>query len=186
MKKCIFLLLIAPLFLAFQCDPGESCSVNVTHKTKTNLITIDNLQNTYNVGDIIWISSTLERIQNFENPNETIDLFSYPLDYSFGIQFYRLSVYNPEIFLCLNNNTTEIDFGSLNENFGCNLFIYEKIGNELKSRIGVKLLETGNYKLSVYNISTFKESGLSCNDKGLDINTTFSNNNQQEIIFTVQ
>lgn len=186
MKKTLLLLLIAPLFLAFQCEPGDPCYPKITQKSKPNLITIENLQPTYNVGDIIWLNSTLERIQNFENPSETIDLFSFPLDYAFGIQFYKSSVYNPEIFLCLNSTTTEIDFGILNENFGCNLFVFEKIGNELKIRIGVKLLETGNYKLSVYNISTFKESGLSCNDKGLDINTTFSNNNQQEINFTVQ
>jgi hypothetical protein len=186
MKKIVFLILITPLFLAFQCGPGDPCFAKIAQKVKPNLITIDNLQDTYTVGDIIWLSSTLERIQNFENPNETIDLFSFPFDYGFGIQFYKSSVYNPEIFLCLNNNTTEIVYGSLNETLGCNLFVYEKIGNVLKCRIGVKLLETGNYKLSVYDISTFRELGLNCNDKGLDINTTFSNNNQQEITFTVQ
>ena len=186
MKKIVFLILITPLFLAFQCGPGDPCFAKIAQKAKPNLITIDNLQDTYTVGDIIWLSSTLERIQNFENPNETIDLFSFPFDYGFGIKFYKSSVYNPEIFLCLNNNTTEIVYGSLNETLGCNLFVYEKIGNVLKCRIGVKLLETGNYKLSVYDISTFRELGLNCNDKGLDINTTFSNNNQQEITFTVQ
>ena len=186
MKKTLLLLLIAPLFLAFQCEPGDPCSAKITQKSKSNLITIENLQPTYNVGDIIWFNSTLERIQNFENPSETIDLFSFPLDYAFGIQFYKSSVYNPEIFLCLNSTTTEISLGNLNETLGCNLFVYEKFGNELKCRIGIKLLETGNYKMSIYNISTFRETGLNCGDNGLDINTTFSNNNQQEISFIVQ
>ncbi len=186
MKKIALLLFITPLFLAFQCEPDDSCSAEITQKEKPNLITIENLQTTYNVGDIIWFSSTLERNQNFENPSETIDLYSFPLDYGFGIQFYKSSVYNPEIYLCLNSTTTEIALGNLNGTLGCNLFVYEKIGDELKCRIGVKLLETGNYKLTIYNITTFKETGLNCGDKGLDINTTFSNNNQQEINFIVQ
>ena len=186
MKKNILLLFVAPLLLAFQCEPNDPCYPKITQKSKPNLITIENLQNTYDIGDIIWFNSTLDRIQNFENPNETIDLFSFPLDYGFGIQFYKSSVYNPEIFLCLNDNTTEIAHGSLNETLGCNLFVYEKSDTELKCRIGIKLLESGNYKLSIYNISNFRNTGLNCNDKGLDINTTFSNNNQQEINFTVQ
>jgi hypothetical protein len=92
-------------------------------------------------------------------------------------------VYNPEIYLCLDENTTEITNGSLSN---CNLFVYEKVGNNLKSRVGIKLLETGNYKISIYNIASFRESGLNCNDKAIDINTTFSNNNEQMISFTVQ
>jgi hypothetical protein len=186
MRKLLLLFLLLPIFLAFQCEPGEPCTAKITQKSKPNLITIENLQATYNVGDIIWLNSTLEKNQNFDNPNETIDLFSYPLEYALGIQFYKSSIYNPEIYLCLNSTTTEIDQGTLNETLGCNLFVYEKIGDELKCRIGVKLLETGNYKLSIYNISTFRETGLNCGDKGLDIFTTFSNNNQQEINFTVQ
>ena len=69
---------------------------------------------------------------------------------------------------------------------GCNLFVYEKRNNEFKSRVGIKLLETGNYKLSIYSISNFRETGLNCDDKGLDIRTTFSNNDQQTINFTVE
>lgn len=176
---------MSPFLLATQCDP-EPCNIVVSRKNKENLITIENLQSTYNIGDIIWLNSTLDRNQDFNNPNQTIDLFSFPLDYAFGVQFYKVSIYNPEIYLCLDEDTTEITQGRLNENNGCNLFVYEKINDQLKCRVGVKLLETGNYKLSVYNISTFKNSGLDCGDKGLDINTTFSNNNLQNIIFTVQ
>jgi hypothetical protein len=66
------------------------------------------------------------------------------------------------------------------------MFVYEKIGSELKCRIGIKLLETGNYTLSIYQISNFRETGLNCEDKRLDIATTFSNNNQQMIQFSVQ
>ncbi len=185
MKKIFLSLLIIPL-LAFQCEPGEPCQATIKQKTKPNLITIENLQSTYNVGDIIWFNSTLESIQNFESPTETIDLFSYELDFAWGVQFYKTSVYNPEIFLCLNSITTEITDGSLNETMGCNLFVYEKRNNEFKSRVGIKLLETGNYKLSIYSISNFRETGLNCDDKGLDIRTTFSNNDQQTINFTVE
>lgn len=185
MKKLV-LILLSPLFLAFQCEPGEPCMPQVAQKSKPLLITIENLQSTYNVGDILWLNSTLARNQNFENTTEIIDLFSYELDFAFGVNFYKSSIYNPEIYLCLNNNTTEINIGNLNENLGCNLFVYEKIGSELKCRIGIKLLETGNYKLSIFQISNFRETGLNCEDKGLDIATTFSNNNQQMIQFTVQ
>ena len=184
MKK-LLLILLTPLFFAFQCEP-EPCMPIVTQKSKPQLITIENLQSTYQVGDILWLTSTLARSQNFENPNEIVDLFSYNLDFAFGLNFYKSSIYNPEISLCLDSNTTEITQGNLNENLSCNLFVYEKIGNELKCRIGIKLLETGNYKLSIFNIANFRENGLNCEDKGLDIFTTFSNNNQQMIQFSVQ
>ena len=114
MKKLLLLFLLSPIFLAFQCEPGEPCTAKITQKSKPNLITIENLQATYNVGDIIWLNSTLEKNQNFDNPNETIDLFSYPLEYAFGIQFYKSSIYNPQIYLCLNSTTTEISIGNLN------------------------------------------------------------------------
>jgi hypothetical protein len=184
MKK-LLLILLTPLFFAFQCEP-EPCMSIVSQKSKPQLITIENLQSTYQVGDILWLTSTLARSQNFENANEIVDLFSYNLDFAFGLNFYKSSIYNPEIYLCLNSNTTETTFGALNGNFGCNMFVYEKIGSELKCRIGIKLLETGNYTLSIYQISNFRETGLNCEDKGLNITTTFSNNNQQMIQFSVQ
>lgn len=80
MKKIVLVFFISHLFLAFQCGTEEPCSAKIIVKFKPQLITIENLQPIYNVGDIIWFNSTLERIQNFENPNETIDLYSYPLD----------------------------------------------------------------------------------------------------------
>jgi hypothetical protein len=182
MKKIIIIVLLFPFLIATQCEE-EPCLPIIKQRNKPNLITVENLQSTYNVGDILWINSTLERNQAFDNPNETIDLFDYPLDFEFGLQFYKLSVYNPEIYLCLNENTTVITNGSLNT---CNLFVYEKIANTLKCRIGIKLLEPGNYKISIFNIATFRNSGLTCDDQGLDIYTTFSNDNLQNINFTVQ
>jgi hypothetical protein len=183
MKKItFFVLLIAPFLMAMQCEP-EPCTPKITQKFKENLITVENLQNTYNVGDILWLSSDLERNQNFTNPTETIDLFSFDMDLGFGLQFYKSSVYNPEIYLCLDETTTEITNGSLNN---CNFFVYEKNGDTLKSRVGIKLLETGNYRIAIYNIASFRELGLKCEDSAIDINTTFSNNNEQLISFTVQ
>jgi hypothetical protein len=183
MKKITaFVLLVAPFLMATQCDT-ETCSPKISKKFKENLITVENLQNTYNVGDIMWLSSDLDRNQTFENPTETIDLFSYPLDLEYGVQFYKLSVYNPEIYLCLDESTTEFTAGYLND---CNLFVYEKNGDHLKSRFGIKLLEAGNYKIVIYNIASFRDTGLNCDDTAIDINTTFSNNNEQLISFTVQ
>lgn len=183
MKKIIILILIvSPLFMAFQCEPPEPCSPSILQKNKPNLINIENLQTSYNLGDIIWLNSNLDRNQVFENSTETIDLFNYPLDYAYSIQFNKSSVYNPSIYLCVDENTSEITNGSIKN---CNLLVYEKVGDVLKSRVGIKLLETGSYELSVYNISTFRETGLTCGDTALDIHTTF-NNNQQLITFTVQ
>lgn len=184
MKKIIILFLIAPILMATQCE-DEGCIPSITQKTKFDLITIENLQTNYNVGDIIWLNSSLSRNQEFNETPENIDLFNYQLDFAFGVQFYKLSVYNPEIYLCLDENTTEITQGSLNENLGCNLFVYERTDNQLKCRVGIKLLETGNYKLSINNISNFRETGLTCNDQAIDIYTTFSNNNLQSVNFSV-
>jgi len=182
MKKIILILTLFPFLIAMQCEDNY-CYASIKQKTKPNLITVENFKAIYNLGDVIWLNSTLEKNQIFDYPNETIDLFSYPLEFEFGIQFYKSSVYNPQTYLCAGKNTTEFTNGYLNE---CNLFVYEKTDDKLKSRIGIKLLETGNFTITIHNIATFRNSGLTCEDKGLDINTTFSNNNEQSINFTVQ
>jgi hypothetical protein len=184
MKKISLLFLFIPLFMAFQCETGEPCNINNITKEKQGLITVENLQVSYNVGDIIWLNSNLERIQNFDNTSETTDLFSYTLDYSFGIQFYKSSVYNSSIYLCLDENTTEITNGSLGS--FCNLFVYEKVDDFLNCRVGIKLLETGNYKIELSRIQTFRENGLNCEDTSINIDTSFSNNNEQYFNFTVE
>ena len=92
MKKFV-LILLSPLFLAFQCEE-EPCMREVIQQSKPELITIENLQSTYNVGDILWLNSTLTRNQNFENTTEIVDLFSYELDFAFGVNFYKSSIYN--------------------------------------------------------------------------------------------
>ena len=168
--------------MAFQCEP-EPCYPNTIQKAKPNLITIENLQPTYTVGDTVWISSSLDRNQQFENPSETIDLFNYPLDFEYYIQFTKSSVYNPEIYLCLNDVTTQVTQGSV-EN--CGGIKYEKTNDAFKSRFGIKLLEPGTYKLSIYNIATSRDSGLTCEDTGLNIITTFSTIDEQNVSFVVQ
>ncbi|CAM3706377.1 hypothetical protein FLGE108171_11450 [Flavobacterium gelidilacus] len=182
MKKALLLFLIIP-FMAFQCEPGEPCEPAIKQKSKPNLITVENLQTNYIVGDIIWLNSSLEKNQLFENPNETIDLLSYPLDYALGFQFYKSSLYSTDTYLCIDESSSEVTIGSNNN---CNTFVYEKDGDFLKSRVGIKLLETGNFKIILSSISTFRETGLNCGDNALDIYTTFSNNNQNSITFIVQ
>lgn len=183
MKKLIKIFLFLPLLLAFKCGEEEDCFGKLSTYEKPNLITIDNLQTNYTIGDTLWISSNLEILQDFDGVNVDLLAFDDQIGYSFN--FYKNSVYNPEIYLCVDNTTTTFQNGNLINYWGCNQVAYERVNNELKSKVGIKLLESGNYRMEFYNINSFKENGYNCHEQKIQINTTISNLNGNIINFVV-
>lgn len=183
MKNLLRICVLLPFLLAFQCGEEEPCFGKYTTIEIPSLITIENFEQNYNVNDTLWISSTLNQFQTLNN--ETIDLDTFDDEIGFGFQFYRSSVFNPEIFLCVSDETTNFQNGNLIDYYGCNQVTYEKNGTEYKSKFGIKLVESGNYRLEFYNISSFKESGYDCNERVLQIKTSISNTNSNSFNFTV-
>lgn len=184
MKNLLRIFLLLPFLLAFQCEDDDPCSLKFTSKVKPNLISVENLQSTYNVGDTLWLSSEIERIQQFDN--ETIDILNFPEKIGFGIQFKKETSYSNEpIFICLDNNTVTFTQGYLFLNYDCNRFIYDVNNSNLNCRVGIKLLEAGNFTIELNSIMNFRTNGNNCNDEVLEIKTNFIENQSLSIYFTV-
>jgi hypothetical protein len=156
MKKSVLVLLICPLLFAMQCDPDDEPCGNLVELEKRDLITVENLQAEYQLNDTLWLNSTVDINQQ---SSSAIDLFEFDEELSFYIELKKASVYNPNNYLYLNEETTVIDKGRAIENN----FILTKENNTFKNRIGIKLLEPGNYSLTIYNIASYKPSGTDCN-----------------------
>ncbi len=180
MKKGLIVFLIVPVLMATQCEDDIECTSETLIKTKQNLLTIENSQTTYQVGDVLWIKSDLDRNINFDTPNETIDLFDYS-ELIFKFNFDRISIYNSEMYLCVNEDTIEIVKGEL---LNCNQFSYERSDTNFQSNIGIKLLEAGEYRMKISEISSNEHSD--CSKDGIVILTSFSNNDNEWVTFLVQ
>ena len=116
MKKIVLLFACVPFLLAMQCDPEPDPCGNYIEFEKSNLITIDNPQSTYLVGDIVWLSSIVDRNQINSNTGSSIDLFVSDEKLAYYVDLRKDSNYNGYYQLLLNENTTVVEYGELNWN----------------------------------------------------------------------
>lgn len=182
MKKIIFLIALSPFLFAFQCDPEpEPCGEFIEFE-KPDLITIDNQQTVYQVGDILWLTATVDRNQVNPITEATYDLFSSDEKLAYYLEFSKTSLYNGSNFLYLNENTTIVEAGELD----WNTIILTKQNEQYKSKIGIKLLETGTYSLFLYNVSSFNRDRIGCNYITYIMNTDFSGMDSKVFTFTVE
>lgn len=179
MKKTVLILLMCPLLFAMQCEPDDEPCGNLVELEKKDLITVENLQAEYNLNDVLWLNSTVDR--NQQSTSATFDLFEFDDELAFYIELKKASVYNPNNYLYLNEQTTVVDLGRAVENN----FILTKDNNTFKSRIGIKLLEPGNYSLTIYNIGSYKPIGTDCNFTSFSIVTDFSGMDSSSFLFVV-
>lgn len=180
MKKLVLLLLICPLLFATQCDPDDGACGELVELEKKDLITIENLQTEYGLNNVLWLNSTVER--NQQSANSTFDLFGFDEELSFYIDLKKTSVYNPNNYLYLNEETTIVDQGRAVDNN----FILTKENNTFKNRIGIKLLEAGNYSLTIYNIGSYNPNRTDCNYTSFSIITDFDGMDSNTFSFVVE
>ncbi len=180
MKKIFLLLAMIPFLFAFQCDPEPEPCGEFNEFEKPDLVTIDNLQTTYQVGDLIWLSSTVDRFQVNPITETTYDLFSSDEKLAYYLEFSKTSLYNGSNFLNLNENTTIVEEGELD----WNTIILTKNNEQYKSKIGIKLLETGNYSIRLYNVSSFNRDRIGCNYTTYSMLTDF--NGMESKVFTFE
>ena len=182
MKKILFLLTFSPFLLAFQCDPEpEPCGEYIEFE-KPNLVTIENAQAIYSVGDVLWLTSAVDRNQINSNNGDLIDLFESNEKLSYYIDFRKSSAYNDYFNLYLNENTTIIEQGEAYSNF----IILLKDDEKFKSKIGVKLLEPGTYSLNLYNVATYNPDRVGCNFTSYSMITDFSGIESNLFTFVVE
>ena len=183
MKKLVILFTLIPFLLAFECDSDSDSCGTFFEFEKSNLVTIENLQETYAVGDVLWFSSTVvDRNQINSNTCNSIDLFASDDKLSYSIEFRKASIYNGFDPIFLNENTTIVEVGAIDYN----TIILVKEGEQFKSRIGIKLLEPGSFTIYLYNVSSFDPLQIGCNYTHYSMVTDFSGLNSREFAFMVE
>lgn len=179
MKKILLLLVLCPILLATQCDPDDAPCGRLIEMQKNDLISIENHPAEYNLNDVLWLNASVDR--NQQTSNSTFDLFEFNDKLAYYVELKKESVYNQNNFLLLNEQTTIVNQG---ESDG-NTFILTKDGNSFKNRIGIKLLESGNYTLTIYNIGSHIPNRTDCNFTSFSILTDFNEMDSNTFSFVV-
>ncbi len=181
MKKVILLLSIVPFLIAFQCEDDSFCG-NLVEFERKDLITIENQKPSYDLGDTLWLTSTVNRLQSNSNSNTTVDLFQSDEKIAYYIEFKKTSLFNDFFYINLNENSTIVEKGEIL----FNTIILLKEGEEFKSKIGIKLLETGTYTLTVYNIASYNPNRTDCNFTSFSMITDFVGVEDNSFTFDVE
>jgi hypothetical protein len=182
MKKIVLLFALITFLFAFQCDPEPGTCGEYIEFEKRDLITIENQQTTYQVGDLIWLSSIVDRFQVNAITETTYDLFSSDQKLAYYLEFSKTSLYNGSIFININENTTVMEEGELD----WNTIILTKNNEQFKSKIGIKLLEPGTYSLLIYNVSSFNRDRIGCNFTTYSMPTDFNGMDSKVFTFIVE
>ncbi|WP_291115824.1 hypothetical protein [Flavobacterium sp. UBA6135] len=182
MKKIIFILALFPFLLALRCVEDDAPCGGFTEIEKPDLITIENSQPVYNMNDVLWLSSTVDRFQTINESNTTVDLFAKDEKLSYYIELIKLSAFNDFNYIFLNQNSTIIEQGEAL----FNTIILVKDGEQYKSKIGIKLLESGTYTLKITNISSYHVEPVGCNYTVFAMYTDFNGIESNTFTFEVE
>ncbi|WP_296150978.1 hypothetical protein [uncultured Flavobacterium sp.] len=168
MKKLIFLLFI-PVFCATTCD-DDPCDDNGYSFVNYDLVKVKENQTSYAVGDTLWLDAVVSRNQILQYNQSNYDLFSKNETLSYFLNMFKNpSSGNGQVFL---NTENLISIKGKAEN---NHFTLTKEGNTFANKTGIKLTESGNFKISVDDISSYGSSG--CNSS-VQIQTKILNSDE--------
>jgi hypothetical protein len=182
MKKLVLLLSLIPFLFAFQCDPEpDPCGTYVEFQ-KQDLVTVENPQATYALGDVLWLFSTVDRTQVNPTTGNSIDLFESDEKLAYYIDLRKNSNYNGYYPIYLNENTTVVESGEVN----WNNIILTKEGEQFKSKMGIKLLESGIYTINLYNVASYNPDRMGCNFTTYSMVTDFSGIESNLFTFEVE
>lgn len=181
MKKLLLVVATMPFLLAVTCGPDESdlCGEPTTRFRSNELAGVENPKEVYDLGDTLWFSVILNNVIDIDEGTNTLDISDYT-NLKFHFNLNRDSVFQSQTWLCVNDETLEIEQGELT--FRCNEILFERQETQFVARIGIKLLEVGAYNLAVKEISSFDED---CALSDITIATTFPNGTE-EFEFMVQ
>lgn len=170
MKKLKFLLFI-PFLCAMQCDGEDPCGnpPPSNYVVNNTIISVENNATTFHVGDTIWINSVLNRNQSDVNTSHNLDLFDFDAKLSFNVNLLKTSSYNQDFSIVLNANHVVSDKGEVI----ANSFIMVQEGDNFVNRTGIKLLETGTFKINCFQIYSYRDN-YDCTTR-TDIGTTIMN-----------
>lgn len=170
MKKLKFLLFI-PFLCAMQCEPEGPCGgdPHINYVINNTIISVENNATVFHIGDTIWINSVVNKNQSDANSSQNVDLFDFDDKLSFNVNLLKTSSYNQDFPISLNESHIVSDKGVV----FANTFIMVKEGDNFVNRTGIKLLETGHFKINCYEIYSYRDT-YDCTTR-TDIGTSIMN-----------
>lgn len=155
MKKLKFLFFI-PLLCAMQCEPNDPCGNRPpdNYVINDNLIAIENNSGIFQVGDTLWMNTVINKNQIDINSSKNLNLFNFDDKLYFEINLYKMSSYNQNLLIYLNQDHVVADKGEVQ----FNSFILVKEGDNYVNRVGIKLLESGSFKIQNSYINSYRQT----------------------------
>lgn len=178
MKKLTFLLFI-PIFCATTCD-DDPCDDNGYSFINQDLIKIEGNQISYNVGDTLWLDAVVSRNQILQYNQSNYDLFSKNETLSYMLNMFKNSSLGNDYQVYINTENLISIKGKAENNY----FTLTKEGDTFVNYTGIKLIESGNFRISVDDIYSYGSSG--CNSS-VQIQTKILNSDEDNYYnFNVQ
>lgn len=158
MKKAKYLVMIMSLSLLLTSTTCEDDNFYDKSIKIDNLIDVETNPN-YNVGDIIYVNSLFSRYLPEEGYSNFLDIYKTTGSNKFGfnISLFKKDASNDWILEDLSQTTLldkgEIRFNTINNYYDKNcLPVLNTSNNNYEFRVGIKLLDPGEYELSINTI----------------------------------
>lgn len=148
-SKLILVIFVIPFLFAFQCDDDDLPHIAIHN---LDLVSIENNQSLFSVGDYIYITTTIDNRQ-ISNEGETVflkdflELGSSSIDFSLVLKKQNTDGTMEEVII---EEVQELE-GSVS--YGNEIPImnisntYDETSDTFHSKIGVRLLDEGTYSL---------------------------------------
>ncbi len=151
------------------CNTNDDDFYNTEYISIPNLVQIQT-QSTYSVGDLLYVSSTINRLQTEPNQTTLLDLrkttgnadsfkFSYMLEKQISATQWELVDASPANRVVLFGQFVTGSFYEASA-------LFNSTSDNYKFSAGIKLTNTGNYRLSFgYNSSSTNQAELNSNSQ---------------------
>ncbi|SHH61796.1 hypothetical protein [Winogradskyella jejuensis] len=198
MKALSFSVMVGISLCASLCCPEEDDYLDQTLFVQNDtIISVENNQTTYDVGDTIVIETVIENDQlTIDNLNITLSDFTYA-EIGESRAFHQLALYKETAFesvvqIPLNESSIEVNSGDVRLNNQLIEVISLYDGNTFRSKFSIRLLESGTFYLAGPRL-LFNNSGgettinVGVYEKGfVDITSKIINSDEDgKFVFTV-
>lgn len=189
--KTIKILFLAIIGMAAFTSCGDDDELyNSKNTSIPNLITIEH-QNTYAVGDVLWLNTNFSRYQPEPNQTTPLDIFKTTGGASFSFAYGLEKKTGANAWTPIDIQNVIKDQGdAVADFFVVAESIYEPVSQNYKFRAGIPLSQTGEYRL-IFGLAEVSQLELSSNNNNskntfLTIQTTANNLTAGYYNFTVQ
>jgi hypothetical protein len=149
--KYTFFFALATLLMAAECTKGDEEFYNAVYTTVPNLVTIEK-QSSYVVNDILWVNANFSRFLTEPNQTTPLDIFKTTNSNQFSF-LYTIEKQNSDNTWqnIANDDLFVVDKGLVSvNNFITAFAIYNAAAQEYDYRGGIRLNETGTYRIGFF------------------------------------